>query len=207
MSAFPLIRRSHSRWSFLSRVTEVKRRYNPMIRERNRPDTGRYRVADRYGLWVCRDNIPVDRVNEWITGFGSGSNVFVLLHAFVNCQHLELTANRGTVANTDPAILEELRESVQRIIADVDSDLIKENLYTLKSWQEEETTREREKEEFTRRIKNLKGREVARLDEVTLLAPRNESELFGLFTTVFALRPQLFEFEPLDYNTTRGSTS
>lgn len=183
---------------------EVKRKYNPMIRERNRKDTGRYRVGDRYGLWVCRDYMPVDRVNEWITGFGSGSNAFVLLHAFVNCQHLELTANRGTIANTDPAILEDLRLCVQRIIAEVDSDLIKENLYVLKTWQEEETTKEREKEEFTRRVKNLKGREIARLDGKVLLAPRNESELFGLFMAVLALRPSLFEFEPLDYNTTRG---
>jgi hypothetical protein len=182
----------------------VKRQYNPMIRERNRQDTGRYRVGDRYGLWVCRDYIPVDQVNDWITGFGSGSNAYVLLHAFVNCQRLELTANRGTVANTDPAILEELRGCVKRIIDEIDSELIKENLYTLKSWQEEETTKQREKDEFVRRTKNLKGREICRLDNVILVAPRNEAELFGLFMSVYAIRPALFLFEPLDYNTNRG---
>jgi hypothetical protein len=37
-----------------------------------------------------------------------------------------------------------------------------------------------------------------------LLEPRNESELFGLFITLCSLKPDLFPFEPLDYNTTRG---
>ncbi|MFZ0970119.1 MAG: hypothetical protein WAN13_17745, partial [Candidatus Acidiferrales bacterium] len=31
-----------------------------------------------------------------------------------------------------------------------------------------------------------------------------ESELFGLLITICALRPDAFEFQPLDYNTTRG---
>ena len=37
-------------------------------------DTGRYRVADRYGLWLCKDYIPIQRINDWIIGFGTGSN-------------------------------------------------------------------------------------------------------------------------------------
>jgi hypothetical protein len=37
---------------------QVKRDYNPLIGERRRRDTGRYRVADRYGLWLCKDFIP-----------------------------------------------------------------------------------------------------------------------------------------------------
>jgi hypothetical protein len=47
-------------------------------------------------------------------------------------------------------------------------------------------------------------RKVARINNQTLLEPRNESELFGLFTKVYAVHPELFEFEPLDYNTNRG---
>src|SRR3990172_5584909 len=72
----------------------AKRNYNNMIRERIRGNTGKYKVADRYGIWLCRDFIPIQRVNEWITGFGTGSNSFLLLHGFVNCQSLKLTANR-----------------------------------------------------------------------------------------------------------------
>jgi len=183
---------------------EIKRSYNPMIRDRPRLETGRYRVSDRYGIWLCKDHIPVVRVNEWITGFGSGSNAFVLLHGFVNCQSLKLTANRGDIANTDPKILEELKSAVQKLIAQVDTELSNNGIYTLRGWQEESRTLQQEKTEFTRRLKNLKNRRVARLDNRWLVEPMNESELFGLFITVQALHPELFDFEPLDYNTSRG---
>lgn len=183
---------------------QVKRDYNPMIRQRSRSDTGRYRVSDRYGIWLCKDYIPVVRVNDWITGFGSGSNAFVLLHGFVNCQSLKLTANRGTIANTDPQILEELKLEVQNLIENIDNELWDNGLYTLRGWQEEDKTIKQEKGEFSRRVKSLRDRRVAHLDDRILIEPQNESELFGLFVTIYALHPELFEFEPLDYNTTNG---
>lgn len=183
---------------------DVKREYNPMIRARSRSDTGRYRAGDRYGIWLCKDYIPVTRVNEWITGFGTGSNSFILLHGFVNCQALKLTANRGDIANTDPAILEELKTAVEKLINEVDVELNNNGMYTLRGWQEESRTLQQEKAEFQRRVKCLKNRKVARLDDRLLVEPSNESELFGVFTSVYAMRPDLFVFEPLDYNTSRG---
>jgi hypothetical protein len=183
---------------------DIKRAYNPMIRERSHSQTGKYRVADRYGVWLCKDFIPIDRVNEWITGFGTGSNAFVLLHAFVNCQKLKLTANRKSIANTDARVLEDLRSAVSQKIGEVDSFLQKRGLYTLRTWQEEDRTNQQETAEFERRVKNLKARRVAVLDGRRLLAPINESELFGLFIALHSLKPGLFPFEPLDYNTTRG---
>lgn len=182
----------------------IKRRTNPMLRERGRASTGRYRVLDRYGLWLCKDYIPIERVNEWLSSFGSGSNAFTLLHAFVNCQALKLTANRGTFANTDPKILEELKSEVLTIVAKLDADLENNGLYTLRGWQQEERTIGQEKSEFSRRVKSLKKRNVGLFDGHRIFEPRNESELFGLLTTLVALRPDIFEFEPLDYNTTKG---
>ena len=55
-----------------------------------------------------------------------------------------------------------------------------------------------------RRVKNLKGRRTAKLDGRLLVEPTNEAELFGTFVVVYMLHPELFEFEPLDYNTNRG---
>lgn len=182
----------------------VKRRANPMLRERGRVSTGRYRVLDRYGLWLCKDFIPVERVNEWLSSFGSGSNAFTMLHGFVNCQALKLTANRGTFANTDPKILEELKSEVLSIVSKLDAELENNGLYTLRGWQQEERTIGQEKSEFSRRVKDLKKRNTAQIDGRTLLEPHNESELFGLLTTLVALRPDAFEFEPLDYNTNKG---
>jgi hypothetical protein len=183
---------------------EAKRHYNPMIRERRRADTGRYRVGDRYGIYLCKDYIPIMRVNEWVVGFGAGSNAFVLLHGFVNCQSLKLTANRGSVANTDPEIFEELREAVAACVETVNQECHRQALYTLKEWQEEHRTLEQERSEFQRRVRGLRNKKVARLEGRLLVEPQNESELFGLFMSVYALRPDVFAFEPLDYNTTRG---
>ena len=183
---------------------KAKREYNPMLRDRGRKSSGTYRVSDRYGLWLCKDYIPVMRVNEWVTGFGGGSNAFVLLHAFVNCQELRLTANRGSIANTDPKILQELRETVAEFIEVVDNDLNRNDFYTLVQWGHEERTLDQEREEFKRRVKGITKRKKTVLDGQPIFQPTNESELFGLFMTVYAKRPNLFQFVPIDYNTTKG---
>jgi hypothetical protein len=183
---------------------QAKRKYNPMIRERSRSERGTYKVSDRYGIWLCKDFIPVDRVNEWIRGFGTGSNSFVLLHGFINCQTLKLTANRGSIANTDPKVVSELEKTVQGLVAEIDKDLNKNGLFTLLQWQAESRTLEQEKAEFERRSKNIGRKRTAKLEGRLLLEPQNEAELFGLLMTVYSLKPDIFEFEPLDYNTSRG---
>jgi hypothetical protein len=71
-------------------------------------------------------------------------------------------------------------------------------------WQSESRTLEQEKAEFGRRTKAIERRKTATLDGHVFLEPRNESELFGLLMGVYSLRPGIFQFEPLDYNTTRG---
>lgn len=182
----------------------VKRSYNPMIRERIGKDSRKYKVADRYGVWLCKDFIPIQQVNEWISGFGTGSNSFVLLHGFVNCQTLKLTANRGSIANTDPKVTAELQKTVQGLIAEIDDDLNQNGLYTLLRWQTESRTLDQEKAEFERRTKAIEKRKTAQFEGRLFLEPRNESELFGLLVAVYSIRPDIFEFEPLDYNTTRG---
>lgn len=183
---------------------QAKRLYNPLIRDRKREKKGTYKVGDRYGLWLCKDYIPVERVNSWITGFGSGSNSFTLLHSFINCQSLRLTANRGSIANTSPLILEALQKEVQTRLDFVDEDLAKRGIFTLFEWEREQRTLSQEKSDFTSRRKGILSRKTCNFEDRTLWEPTNESELFGLFTTIYALHPELFEFEPVDYNTTRG---
>lgn len=57
---------------------EIKRKYNPLIRERKR-DENTYKVSDRYGLWLCKDYIPISNVTNWISGFGLGSGSLTLV--------------------------------------------------------------------------------------------------------------------------------
>jgi hypothetical protein len=78
--------------------------------------SGGYRIQDRYGIWLCKDYIPIQRKNDWITTKGSEYTRF---HAFINCQGLRLTANRGSVDNTPAEILEDLHQAVDKIYADI----------------------------------------------------------------------------------------
>jgi hypothetical protein len=183
---------------------QVKREYNKQIRERRRKDTGKYKVSDRYGLYLCKDYIPVQRINEWISGFGSGSNALTLVHGFVNCQELKLTANRGTIANTDPEVMNELRSAIQLWLEEIDSDLRTNGIYTLFAWQDEERTLAQEKSDYDSRVKAIGRKASVEYKSLTLLEPKNESELANLFATLYAIHPELFPFEPLDYNTNRG---
>jgi len=84
----------------------VKYDNNPMLRHRGYPaPEGAYTVQERYGLWLCKDFIPVQRKNEWITTKGTE---FTKVHAFFNCQALKLTANRGSIDNTPAEILQDV---------------------------------------------------------------------------------------------------
>ena len=53
---------------------------------------GAYTVAERYGIWLSKDFIPIERRNEVSSYKGSE---YTKLHAFFNCQALRLSANRG----------------------------------------------------------------------------------------------------------------
>jgi len=182
----------------------AKRIDNPLIRDRQSKGRGTYKVADRYGLWLCKDFIPVEQVNSWVTGFGTGSNSITLLHAFVNCQKLKLTANRGSVANTSPVIQVALREAIAKRLNEVDKDLRDGGIFQLFLWEHEARSSAQEQSDFSSRTKRLKGRKSATLDDIILWQPTNESEFFGLFMVVYSLHPELFAFEPIDYNTNRG---
>ena len=183
----------------------AKNAYNPLLRKRKDALRGSYKVSDRYGLWLCKDFIPVQNVNAWITGFGTGSNSATLLHGFINCQKLKLTANRGTVANTDPVVTEELKKAINDLLNEIETDLYKnKNFDTLQKWQQERKTLSVEMAQFKSRKKAIAESRSFSLNGRSFLEPKNESELFGLFISLYTLYPEKFDFEPLDYDTRIG---
>lgn len=183
---------------------EAKKLYNPLLRKRKNKKKGSYKVSDRYGIWLCKDYIPIQRVNEWVTGFGTGSNSVVMLHGFVNCQKLKLTANRGSIANTDPLITNEIQKEVSKILEEIDIDLYKNNINTLKQWQLEARTESVENAAFARRKELITQKNYFTINGRTFLEPRNEAELYGLFMSLYTLHPEHFDFEPLDYDESIG---
>lgn len=97
--------------------TKIKYEYNKMIRRSGyHAPEGSYTVQDRYGIWLCKDFMPIQRKNEWITSKGSE---YTKLHAFVNCQDIKLTANRGSVDNTPSEILQDLRNAIREIYSEL----------------------------------------------------------------------------------------
>lgn len=183
---------------------EAKRKYNPMIRMRKNRANGTYKVSDRYGLWLCKDFVPIQRVNEWITSFGTGSNSYGLLHGFINCQKLKLTANRGSIANTNYQIIQELKNAVQAIIEEINIDLYKNDVMLLRKWKEEAKTKAFEEAAFNKRREMIAQKQYFMIDGRTFLVPRNEAELYGVFISLYTLNPENFEFEPLDYDESAG---
>lgn len=183
---------------------KAKRQYNGMLRDR--AHNGHYKVSDRYGLWLSKDYIPVERKNGWVTNFGTGSNSYVMLHGFVNCQQLRLTANRGTVSNTDPNLIDALQMRIGEILSTISEDAYKKNgLGQLKEITEAEKVNEQERKGYEERIKRVQSRKYYDCgDSLRYYEPANEAELSSMFTQYYAFHPDDFLFEPVDYVTNVG---
>lgn len=179
---------------------KVKLSYNPMLK-RQGYQRGMYKVQDRYGLWLCKDFIPVQTANDW---FGSRGTEYIKFHAFLNCQGLNLTANRGSVNNTPSEILDDLKQEVQAIYDSITSG----EEWRLMEWLESEATAwqssEREKRDFEDRKKRFNSSQLTVYKGHTLAEPQQEGAVFGLVIKLSTIDPNFFPFEILDYNTHQG---
>lgn len=181
---------------------KVKREKNKMI---HKPHTswagGVYNVEERYGLWLCKDYIPIERHNKWV----SEKSEWTKFHAFVNCQSIKLTANRGDAGNTSHSLLEKIGETVK--------DIFKtqiENTDHYQKYQEElEKTQqyrnaEKEEQDFKRRRRIALQKKAARFLGFLILEPRQEGGVFSIVTQLLTLDPNLFNFKVIDYDTKIG---
>lgn len=180
----------------------VKYKYNPMIRrQRLRPKPGAYTVQERYGLWICKDYIPVQRKNEWIVEKGSE---FTKFHAFINCQALKLTANRGSIENTESYILEALHKKAGEIYNRVYKETALPDLDMLDREVNAIYTVEKETRDFDRRTTYINRSRIADYKGIRLVEPRQEIGVYTLFMQLSQIEPNLFPFTILDYDTKSG---
>jgi hypothetical protein len=180
----------------------VKYLYNPMLRRQGykAPD-GSYTIQDRYGLWLTKDYIPIQRKNEWIVSKGSEYTKF---HSFFNCQNFKLTANRGSVEATTPEILQDIEKKVREIY----ESIINSEEFAILDWLQGEAkgydTVEKEKREYERRKKFALKQKFAEHKKINLYEPQLESGVHALLMQLSILEPDLFPFEMIDYNTNTG---
>lgn len=181
---------------------KIKYDYNPMIRRSgySAPE-GSYTVQDRYGVWLCKDYMPIQRKNEWVTSKGTEYTRF---HAFVNCQDLRLTANRGSVENTLSEIMQDLRDAVKNIY----DEIIQSDDWNDLEWLESEVgaynTVEKEKKDFKRRIDKVNRARIAEYHGINLIEPQQENGVFTIFMQLSSYDPALFPFTVVDYDTHSG---
>lgn len=126
------------------------------------------------------------------------------MHAFFNCQEFSLTANRGSVANTDPDVLDDIRETARSIYDEVvDGDDWRE-MDWLENEAEAYLTAEREGREFSWRKDRANATNIARLGDHVLVEPQRESGVYALVIQLCTIQPTLFPFEIVDYDTHSG---
>jgi hypothetical protein len=182
---------------------EAKRAYNNMLRTRGRtPEYGMYKVEERYGLWVCKDYIPIKRYNEWL---GLGKRLETKYHAFVNCQEFRLTANRGDIGNTPPDLLDSIERTVRQIFEDeIQGSREYQDYEEAAELEQQYQTAEQEKEDFKRRQTRAKLKKICQIEGIELIEPGVEMGVVSLFNLLYALKPSLFPFSVIDYDTKRG---
>jgi len=180
----------------------IKYSYNPMLRrQRYKAPDGSYTIQDRYGLWLSKDYIPIQRKNEWIVSKGSEYTKF---HAFFNCQNFKLTANRGSVEATTPEILQDIENKAKEIYTQITNS----EEYAILDWLQGEAkgydTVDKEKREYERRKKIALKQKVSEHKGFKLYEPQLESGVHALLMQLSIIEPDLFPFEMIDYNTNTG---
>jgi hypothetical protein len=181
----------------------IKLEHNKMLRRQGKyiPPQGSYTVAERYGIWLCKDFIPVERRNEVISYKGSE---FSKLHAFFNCQALRLSANRGSAQPTPEAIKNAVNEEIKRLYDQIMSGEDMEMLDFLEEQAAVRRTIEQEAKDFQKRQDRADKAQVAQLNGATLVEPYSEIGVLAMMAQLAVLAPGLFPFTILDYDTHSG---
>jgi hypothetical protein len=142
----------------------ARREYNNMLRRQGKTRLpGDYRSEERYGLWLGRDFVPIQRFNAWV----SEQSEYTRMHAFVNSEDLDLTANRGSVENTSRDLLADIEETIRKLF---EERIEKSDDYI--RFQDELLAFERhrhaqnEADDYKRRLKRLEAKEVTTINNV-----------------------------------------
>ena len=187
---------------FLLEGDQAKRLKNPMIHQKRKMwADGEYNVESRYGLWVCKDFVPIDRKNNWV----AERSEWTKFHAFINSQDFRLTANRSSIDNTPASDLGCIEQTVRRIFKEsIESDEKYRKYLEEMERQQLYKNAEAEEKDYNRRKKAAMGQKVAIFEGRTLVAPRQEGGVFSLVMQLLAINPELFQFAVVDYDTAFG---
>lgn len=173
---------------------------------------GLYSEEERYGLWLCKDHIPIELRSEWMQD--ERLTIFEDLEpkralVLVNCQGFALTANRGSVGNSQPDLLQAVREGVigymEEIADDPDLRRFREE------YEEERLARARDKDQkaLSRRIDRYNKKKLCAITlpsgaAFEFFEPGREITLYGLIVQLERADPTLLTLDILDYDDYQG---
>lgn len=166
-----------------------------------------YTEEERYGMWLCRDFIPIELRSDWLLDDECPKLVDDLRRplVFVNSQDFLLIANRGSVGNSPQQLLTAIKQGVFDILKLVQEDKDVERF--LNEYQEELFSRQREKDQkaLHRRIDRFNAKQECTIKlpdgrEHVFFEPQREITLFGLIAELQMLQPDLLGLEILDYD-------
>jgi len=135
---------------------------------------------------------------------------YVRFHTFFNFQGFRLTANRGSVENTPSEIMKDIEKEVRKIYKEITESDDWDNLEWLEREAFGELTKEKEKKDYEKRIKRSEKVRIAEYKGLTLVEPVKENKyyseqgVYSLFLILKVLKPDLFPFEIVDYDTHFG---
>ncbi len=192
---------------------ESKRLYDILLSKRSKSPIDKklqHTDAERYGLWACKGGVPIEKVDDWIKG-GRGVGTYTYMHALVDCDAFELTANRGSVRNTDLEILAQIISRVNEILSDKKIQSILTEREQVEDFEKTIRVIDDDISELKNRFTASKNRNFIvfpdghKIQEPSLTKNGySESETFMLLIKLIDKYPNLFRFNILDYNTTKG---
>jgi hypothetical protein len=176
----------------------AKRDHNAMLRQlgRRKPfayESARYTVSERYGIYVCKDFIPIERKNDLF----ADRSEWTKWHAFINCQAFHLTANRASVENTPADLLQAIYETALTYISEniLGSDEYEDFARRI-ALEAGRRKAEREKKDVARRYKEYLAKKKFQVSgeskSLTFLEPRSEQGVVWLGAKLAELWPSLF---------------
>lgn len=179
---------------------------------RRQRNSGDYHEDERYGLWLGRNYIPVELRSDWLRDERLGEFSHIdpkRALVLVNCDAFKLTANRGSVHNSQAALIAAVRSSVIDYIAGLADDPALRRF--LDEYEEEQRTRLREKDRkaIDRRITRYNRKRLCRFTaadgvEHEFFEPDREITFYGLLRQLEIWDPGLVALDVLDYDDHRG---
>lgn len=190
---------------------ETKRKYDLLLSKRGKARTEMIHTdGERYGLWVCKGGVPVEKVDDWIEG-GRGTGTYTYMQAFIDCDDFQLTANRGSIKNSDIEKIEIIKKELNRILDDSKIKALMNERAEMEASEKQIQSIEGDIKDLAERKRAANNRNKIKLPNGIILqeptknkSGYSESETMVLLINIMANYPTLFPFKLLDYNTTKG---